>query len=195
MQPCLAGPLTLIRPLRPDDFDALYAVASDPKLWEQHPISNRYQRPVFAKLFDDSLASQGAVVVIDKALGAVIGSSRFRVAEPTSNRAEIGWSYLARSYWGGLWNREVKHLMLAHAFRYVDTVYFRVGQDNTRSRRAMENLGGRLMVETETIQGPEGTGITHVIFEISKARFAPLDRDPAPHGHPPNFIPNHSPKS
>jgi len=169
MQPTLETGRIRIRPLRATDFDALCAVASDPLIWEQHPVRDRHERPGFTRFFDDSMASRGALVVIDKSMGRIIGSSRFRIADPASNRAEIGWSYLARSHWGGVWNREVKHLLLAHAFGFVDTVFFRVGQGNTRSRLAMEKIGGRLTDQTETIPGPDGTPLVHVVFEISKA--------------------------
>lgn len=173
LQPCLEGARARIRPLRPTDFDALFAVTSDALLWAQHPIRNRHERPGFTRLFEDSLASKGALVVIDKITDRLIGSSRYRMADPTANRAEIGWSWLARSHWGGTWNREVKLMLLSHAFRFVDMVVFRVGQDNARSRRAMEKIGGRLTDRTETIQGPDGAPIVHVVFEISKADLTP----------------------
>lgn len=170
-QPCLEGARVRLRPLDRADFDALYAVASDPQLWAQHPASDRYQEPVFRRLFDESVASGGALVVIDKATRRIIGSSRYNVPEPGAGRAEIGWSYLARAYWGGAYNAEVKALMLRHAFRFVDTVYFRVGESNARSRRAMEKIGGRLSERTETITLPNGAPALHVIYEISKEDF------------------------
>src|SRR4029077_16908153 len=46
LQPTLTGKLVQLRPLRPQDFDALFSSASDPKIWEQHPDSDRYQREV-----------------------------------------------------------------------------------------------------------------------------------------------------
>ncbi len=54
---------------------------------------------------------------------------------------EIGWTFLARKYWGGLYNRELKDLMLAHAFRFVETVVFYVGENNIRSQKATEKIG------------------------------------------------------
>nr|WP_246744715.1 GNAT family N-acetyltransferase [Methylocystis sp. Sn-Cys] len=160
-----------MRPLDRADFGALYAVASDQQLWAQHPASDRYQEPVFRKLFDESIASGGALVVIDKATGRIIGSSRYNVPEPGARRAEIGWSFLARAFWGGAYNAEVKALMLRHAFRFVDAVYFRVGESNARSRRAMEKIGGRLSERTEAITLPSGVPALHVIYEISKEDF------------------------
>jgi N-acetyltransferase len=170
-QPLLEGKRVRLRPLADADFAGLFAVASDPQLWTLHPVSNRYQEPVFRRLFEDSLASGGAMVVIDKESGDIIGSSRYNVAEPESGRAEIGWSFLARAYWGRGYNAEIKRLLLTHAFRFVDTVYFRVGETNARSRRAMEKIGGQLTRQRETIHLADGTPAVHVIFEISKSRF------------------------
>lgn len=140
-QPTLRGPLLELRPLRADDFDALYAVARDPLLWAQHPARDRWQEPVFRALFEESLASGGALVAIDRATGRVIGSSRFHGHDPARREIEIGWSFLARAFWGGVYNGEMKQLMLQHAFRFVDRVVFLIGPDNGRSRRAVEKLG------------------------------------------------------
>ncbi len=177
-QPHLEGATVRVRPMQTDDFDALYAVASDPELWALHPIWNRYQLPVFQQLFEESIASAGALVVVEKASGSIIGSSRYFVPEANAQRIEIGWSYLTRSHWGGGTNAEVKSLLLRHAFQNVDTVYFRVGAENWRSRRAMEKIGGLLTDAIEDIQLPDGRRVIHVIFEISKAGFAdgPLNK-------------------
>lgn len=143
-QPVLEGDRLLLRPLRPDDWDALFAVASDPLIWDVHPQHDRWQEPVFRAFFADALEQGGAVLVIDKASGAVIGSSRWQGHDPEGSSVEIGWTFLARSHWGGSCNRELKRLMLAHALRFVERVHFRVGEGNSRSRRAMEKIGGVL---------------------------------------------------
>ncbi|WP_417390910.1 GNAT family N-acetyltransferase [Gimesia sp.] len=140
LQPTLSGELLQLRPLQPADYAALYAVASDPLLWEQHPVRTRYQEPVFQELFQKSLESGGALVAIDNSTETIIGSSRFNGYDPHASEIEIGWSFLARSHWGGRYNREMKHLMLQHAFRFVDSVLFLIGPGNIRSQRAMEKI-------------------------------------------------------
>jgi RimJ/RimL family protein N-acetyltransferase len=142
LQPVLTGELVALRPLRADDFQALYVVASDPLIWEQHPASDRYTQPAFTRFFEDSLASGGALVAIDRADGRVIGSSRFHGYSEAESEIEIGWTFLARSRWGGRYNGEIKALMLAHAFKYVASVVFLVGPQNVRSQRAVEKIGG-----------------------------------------------------
>jgi N-acetyltransferase len=141
LQPTLEGDRVLLRPLRPDDFDALYAVARDPLIWEQHPASDRWQETVFRKFFADALASGGAFLVLDRRTGEVVGSSRYYGYDAGKREVEIGWTFLARSRWGGHFNHEMKRLMLEHAFGFADTVVFFVGVNNVRSQRAVERIG------------------------------------------------------
>jgi len=137
LQPTLRGDLVELRPLRPDDFDALYAVAADPLLWEQHPNSDRHKPDVFAAFFREALDSGGAFLVTDRNDGRVIGSSRFARYDPDKSEIEIGWTFLARSHWGGVYNGEMKRLMLDHAFRFVENVVFVVGNRNNRANSSM----------------------------------------------------------
>lgn len=170
-QPVLHGDRLLLRPLAPADWDALYGVASDPLIWAVHPAHDRWQESVFRTFFDDALAKGGAIVVIDKESGAVVGSSRWQEYDAEKSIVEIGWTFLARSHWGGSYNRELKHLMLAHAFRWVETVEFLVGEGNLRSRGAMEKIGGRL-VEHPVFRREVVVQSPHVIYEITRADFA-----------------------
>lgn len=142
LQPTLSGTLLELRPLQPDDFEELYAVASDPLIWEQHPESDRYREDRFRVFFSGALASGGALAALDAADGRMIGSSRYHGHDPDRSEIEIGWTFLARSHWGGRYNGEMKRLMLDHAFRFVDTVVFMVGITNYRSQRALEKIGG-----------------------------------------------------
>ena len=165
LQPTLAGDLVHLRPLRADDFDALYAVASDPLIWEQHPAHDRWKRDVFEAFFREAMASGGALVALDAASGAVIGSSRYHGYDAVTRDIEIGWTFLARAYWGGAYNGEMKRLMLDYAFRFVDSVAFKIGPHNWRSRRAVEKIGGVFDREATT---PDGRSI--VIYRLTAAR-------------------------
>jgi N-acetyltransferase len=142
LQPVLKGRLLELRPLRPEHFQGLYAVASDPLIWEQHPNPDRYKEEVFREFFRGALDSGGAFLVVDSKDGQVIGSSRYHAYDEAKHEIEIGWTFLARSHWGGACNGEMKQLMLRHAFRFVTTVIFLVGPQNLRSRKAMEKIGG-----------------------------------------------------
>jgi RimJ/RimL family protein N-acetyltransferase len=170
--PILEGERLLLRPLRPDDWDALFAVASDREIWALHPAHDRWQEPVFRAFFEDALANTGALAVIEKASGEIVGSSRFQGYDPADGGSvEIGWTFLARRLWGGGYNAEMKRLMLAHALRYVERVVFRVGETNVVSRGAMKNIGGKLTDRTD-ITILAGEPVPHVIYEIDRAGFS-----------------------
>jgi RimJ/RimL family protein N-acetyltransferase len=141
LQPTLKGELLELRPLRPEDFHDLFAVAADPLIWERHPNNDRYKEEVFKVFFHEALECCGAFVAIDRKDGRVIGSSRFHGYDQEKSEIEIGWTFLARSHWGGAFNREMKKLMLGHAFRFVKSVIFVVGPQNVRSQRAVEKIG------------------------------------------------------
>jgi len=155
-----------LRPLRGGDFDTLFSVASDPLIWEQHPDSDRYQPHVFRAFFDKAMESRGALLVTDAKTGRTIGSSRYRY-DAQREEIEIGWTFLARSHWGGAHNGEMKRLMLAHAFGFVETVIFRVGEHNVRSRTAVERIGGVLSGEAV-----DDAGRRVVVYSIRKPDFA-----------------------
>lgn len=142
LQPTLKSELVELRPLRAEDFDALYAVASDPLIWEQHPARERYREEVFREFFREALGSGGALIAMDAKDGRVIGSSRFHAYDEANSEIEIGWTFLARSHWGGVYNGEMKELMLRHAFQFVKSVIFLIGPLNLRSQRAVEKIGG-----------------------------------------------------
>ena len=169
LQPTLKGELLELRPLRAEDFDDLYDVASDPLIWEQHPASDRHKAEVFTAFFRGALESGGAFVVIDARDGRVIGSSRFHGYDPEKSEIEIGWTFLARSHWGGVYNWEMKHLMLRHAFQFVNRVVFLIGPQNWRSRRAMEKIGGVLAGSRR-----DATGRDSVVYEITASAFAQM---------------------
>jgi len=155
LQPTLTGTLLELRPLRPEDFDALLKAASDPLIWEQHPETDRYKEEVFRKYFDSAIESGGAFAIIDRKSGRIIGSSRYWNLKPSESEVEIGWTFLERRFWGGRHNGELKSLMLEHAFRFVDRVVFVVGENNRRSQKALQKIGAELVATAER-PSPDG---------------------------------------
>src|SRR5207249_10341308 len=141
LQSRLKGELIVLRPLKSVDWHDLFAVASDSLIWEQHPESDRYKEDVFKVFFSEALESGGAFVIIDRKNQQVIGSTRFYGYDRQKSEIEIGWTFLARNYWGGRYNWELKQLMLDHAFKFVDNVIFYVGENNIRSQKATEKIG------------------------------------------------------
>jgi RimJ/RimL family protein N-acetyltransferase len=172
-QPALEGELLRLRPLMAEDWPALYAAASDPLIWAIHPEPERHQEDVFRRYFDGALEGGKALVVLDRNTGEIIGSSRYHDYDPVRSEVEIGWTFLVRRCWGGAYNRELKRLMLDHAFGFLEVVIFWVGEHNLRSQRAMQKIGGVLrpgMVE----RAYHGRVVPHVIFEIRKPGAFPI---------------------
>ena len=169
----------MLRPLYSDDWEALLTVASDPLIWEMHPAHDRWREKVFQAFFADALANRGAVVAIEKSTGKIIGSSRWQNHDAARSSVEIGWTFLARSHWGGAWNLELKRLMVGHALQWVTMVEFCVGEDNFRSRRALEKIGAAFSPRAE-MRDMAGGPRRHLFYEISRENFAngPLSLTP-----------------
>jgi len=167
LQPNLKGNLVELKPLRADDYHDLYAVAADPLIWEQHPVIDRHKEEVFKEFFREALQSNGTLIAVDSSQSRIIGSSRFHGYDRERSEIEIGWTFLARSHWGGIYNREIKQLMLNHAFKYIDSVVFLIGLQNIRSQRATEKIGA-LRVGTRRDSG----GRSSLVYRITASAFA-----------------------
>ena len=170
LQPTLQGERVLVRPLTPADWDDTFRAASNPAIWAQHPASDRYKESVFRGFFDGAINSGSAFAIVHRASGVIMGSSRYHGYDEVASEIEIGWSFLSCEYWGGSYNLEIKRLLLAHAFQFVDTVVFWVGDTNIRSQRAMEKIGGiqRAGIHTRTIAG---VASDNVVYEIRRSEF------------------------
>ena len=170
-QPTLENALVALRPLQASDYDALYAVACDPLIWEQHPDKTRCEPAGFRAFFEQALASGGALLAQDAQSRRVIGSSRFHGYDADRDEVEIGWTFLARSHWGGRYNGAMKRLMLDHAFRFVNRVVFVIDPSNHRSQRAVEKIGGLRAGSRRDASGRECW-----LFELTATAWAVVSR-------------------
>jgi len=169
-QPTLKSDVLILRPLREEDREELYQAASDPLIWEVHPQRDRYQRPVFDIFFDGGIKSKTALVAVDVKTGALIGSSRYLDWKPTEKSVEIGFTFLSRAYWGGGYNRAMKKLMMDHAFRFADTIFFVAGENNLRSRKAIEKIGGEFVRKTMS-KLADGSPNPSVVYQVNKDKY------------------------
>jgi RimJ/RimL family protein N-acetyltransferase len=157
-----------LRPLQPEDIEQLYAVASDPLIWEQHPSRERYKREVFENYFSGAIESGGAFLVMDAQTREVIGCSRYYDYDKEKSSILIGYTFLARSHWGTTHNRALKTVMLNHAFRFVETVIFHIGANNIRSQKAIGKLGAVKMGEAPVAYYGEQSNL-NFIYQIDRA--------------------------
>ncbi|UII78460.1 GNAT family N-acetyltransferase [Flagellimonas sp. CMM7] len=168
LQPILENDLVRLRPLLSEDFDLLYKVASDQLVWEQHPDNKRYTLSGFTNFFNESIASKGAIVIIEKQSGNVIGSSRFNLVPKYKEAVEIGWTFLSRAYWGGKFNSVCKQLMMNYAFQFVNEIVFFVDKNNIRSQKAVEKLSSLNKNKLTIEQSSENRG-NDLVYRIAKA--------------------------
>lgn len=160
LQPVLENDIIRLQPLKEEDFEELYSVASDPLLWEQHPEPLRYKRDVFERFFKKAIDSQGALLLIDKTKNKAIGCSRYYEYNDVHNTIAIGYTFIGREYWGTGYNVAMKILMLDHILSHVHKVYFHIGINNIRSQKAIERLGADKLERMD----PEHEN--HLIYEI-----------------------------
>lgn len=140
--PLLESELVQLRPLNEADYWLLFEAASDPVLWEHHPIRNGYTGQGFGRFFREALAI-GSLVILDKTSNKVIGCTRLYGFDEKESSVVIGHTFLARNYWGSGYNQIIKTLLLDYAFTYVNRVLFYVAENNIRSQKALEKLGAR----------------------------------------------------
>ena len=168
LQPHLKGELIELRPLSAEDWEDLFAIASDPLIWEQHPENDRYTKEVFQRFFDGAIDSKGAFAIVERKSGRIIGSSRYCNLNPVEREVEVGWTFLERPFWGGSYNRELKSLMLDHAFRFVDRILFVVGEKNFRSQKALQKIGARFLKKAQ-LPAHDGAMTPNLVFVITRA--------------------------
>src|SRR5262245_15980336 len=150
-----------------EDFSSLFQAASDPLVWEQHPEPDRYKPEVFQRFFDGAIESRGALSVVDLKSRRIIGTSRYYNYDSARREVKVGYTFLERAFWGGVYNRELKSLMLDHAFQFVDRVLFEVGRNNLRSQKALLKIGAQFLAETE-FPAPGGSVIPGLVFVITR---------------------------
>ena len=167
LTPTLQNQFVKLVPLKEEDFETLYKVASDPFIWEQHPNKNRWKKEVFQVFFQGALESKGAFVIYDAQTNQAIGSSRFYDFDKEKSQVSIGYTFFARSHWGGKYNPAAKQLMMAHAFQFVDEVIFHIGAQNIRSQKAIEKLGALKIAEEEIAYFGEDSKL-NFIYRIRK---------------------------
>ncbi len=155
-----------LTPLSKNDFEQLFAVAADPLIWEQHPSSNRYKREVFQLFFDEAILHNTAFLIIEKTSNKIIGSTRYYNYSPENSSVSIGYTFLAKQFWGGQYNKLTKKILLDYAFNLVDKVYFHIGATNIRSQLAIQKIGA-IKINSVDFEN-DGKQLPHFEYLIQK---------------------------
>ena len=167
VQPSLINNRVILQPLKATDFETLFQVASDPKIWEQHPNQDRWKKEVFKTFFEGAMLSKGAFIITEPQTGAAIGCTRFYDYNAEDNSIFIGYTFYATNCWGKGINSIVKSIMLTYIFKWVSKVYFHIGAKNIRSQIALERLGAVKIAEEEVMYFGEAPKLNFV-YEIAK---------------------------
>jgi RimJ/RimL family protein N-acetyltransferase len=162
-----------LSPLRVEHADALVIAASDGNLWELWftfvPSQDSIGRYINDALNEQAQGLALPFVVIDKASGKVVGSTRFCHADTVNKRVEIGYTWYSKSSQGSSVNKECKNLLLTHAFEVLDAiaVEFRTHWHNYASRQAIARLGAKQDGVLRNHQKmPDGLYRDTVVFSI-----------------------------
>ena len=140
----------ILRQLNNNDFDLLYNIGKNKNIWEQHPESDRWKREKFNIFFNNGIKNIfGLYGIYDKSKNTIVGSTRYYSYSKKNNSIKIGFTFLTPEYWGTDTNLQIKTLMLGYAFNYVENIYFDIGKNNIRSRKAIEKIGATLHLDAD----------------------------------------------
>jgi RimJ/RimL family protein N-acetyltransferase len=162
----LEGALIRLEPLAETHLAALCAVGLDDELWRWTPKQVRTSDDMtdyIAFALGEQRAERALpFVIVDRATGAAIGSTRYGAIEPAHRRLEIGWTWLGRPWQRTAANSEAKYLLLRHAFETLGCIRVELKTDalNERSRSAIRRIGAR----------EEGTLRQHMITASGRIR-------------------------
>jgi N-acetyltransferase len=136
----LQGQLVRLEPIAEEHRDGLRDAAE--REWHIHRYTNLATFG-FDRWFDMALETETDVPFVVVVDDVPAGSSRYLNVEPMHRRAEIGWTWLARSYWGTGANVEAKYLLLRNAFDDWGAmrVEFKTDARNLRVRGALLGVG------------------------------------------------------
>ncbi len=102
--------------------------------------------------------------MIDNSSGSIIGSSWYYDWSPDTQEIAIGYTFLNCDHWSNGSNSEMKTLMLEHIVPTVRVVWFHIGKENIRSRRAVEKL--RAVYSHEENRELEGKPFVQVYYKL-----------------------------
>jgi RimJ/RimL family protein N-acetyltransferase len=173
-QPRLENELVLLRPLEHSDYEELYQVASDPLIWEQHPVYSRHKREEYDIFFKESMESGKSLVIIDQKNNKIFGSTRYYDYDPENSSVKIGGTFLDRAHWGGSYNFSIKELVLDYAFRIVDKVIFEIAEENIRSQKASSRFG--VEEKEHFMKEIHGKEYPYILYELTPQLWANAKR-------------------
>ena len=141
----------IIRPLEAADIANLQEIAfQDETLLDYSPSSIHTQAAlenyILTALSAKTNGQRYPFIIFDKETNQYAGSTSFGNISNRDRRLEIGWTWIGRQYQGTGLNKACKFLLLHYAFETLqfERVEFKIDSRNTRSRKAVEKIGGKI---------------------------------------------------
>ena len=175
----LEGRHVRLEPLLPAHEEALNEAASDGELWNS-TVTIVPSRATMAAYLEAALEAQVQrrelpFVIILKASGRIVGSTRFYLIDRENRSVEIGYTWLAASAQRTAANTEAKLLLLTHAFERWGCIRVSLITDalNQQSQAAILRLGAKQegVLRNHMIM-PGGRYRDSVCFSIIEAEWA-----------------------
>lgn len=145
----LTGNIVQLLPMQPQHFNELDALAKDARIWQHYVFdgtnSANFRAALQAGLTEKEKGTQFPFVIYHTEDKKLIGGTRYLDIQPAHRKLEIGWTWLHPAYWGTPVNLQCKLLLLTFAFEQLQAVrvQLKTDENNTRSRKAIEKIGGR----------------------------------------------------
>ena len=145
----LEGEKVLLLPLEEKHFEELLKFSREEMIWSMWMGRSMPEEKLLEALKEALVLKQKGeqypFVIIDKTKNRIIGSTRYLKLDEAHRNLEIGWTFYLPEYWGKGFNDECKLLLLTHCFEELKTVRveFRISEKNSRSRKAVERIGGK----------------------------------------------------
>lgn len=144
----LKGDEIKLLPLEKEHLEDLFLAASNKEIWELTSVDYSVEE-IFYPNFNNAMndRKKGTVypfIIVHKHSNKIIGTTRFLEIYPNDKKIEIGVTWIMKEYWGTTVNLECKLLLLNYCFENLKTnrVQFRAKDNNVRSRKAIEKIGG-----------------------------------------------------
>lgn len=165
--------LTLLWPLQPEHREAMLSAAADGELWNLKvtavPNASTIDNDIATAVAGRDAGSMLPFVIVQRASGRIVGSTRFWKIDRTNRKMEIGHTWLSQSVQRSGVNTEAKYLLLGYAFDVLQAVrvQFTTDELNDKSRAAILRIGAKQegIVRHERIM-PDGRKRNSVRFSI-----------------------------
>jgi RimJ/RimL family protein N-acetyltransferase len=145
----LSGQIVELVPLEIAHLEELYTLASDQRIWQFIPADcskrERFDEAYAFALSERETGTHYPFVVLYRATGKLIGSTRLFDMVEKDRKLEIGWTWITAEHWGTAVNLECKLLLLTYCFEVLQArrVQIKTDENNIRSRKAIAKIGGQ----------------------------------------------------